>query len=165
MRAADHPADSKRNSGFSLRLWIIIEFLDFCQEFLGSEPRCPGMRSKSSRQVNQSKSQENTSWRPHSYMFHNFHGPLLVSGDYNLHGVTINSLLHPMESRLLLRHGVRKVDIYDVEANLPFLVRKMRNRTPTENSILKWENMGKWWWTTGFREKSKKDRLTCEWTL
>jgi len=48
-----------------------------------------------------------------------------------------------MESRLLLRHGVRKVDIYDVEANLPFLVRKMRNRTPTENSILKWENMGK----------------------
>jgi hypothetical protein len=48
-----------------------------------------------------------------------------------------------MESRLLLRHGLRKVDIYDVEANLPFLVRKMRNRPPTENGILKWENMGK----------------------
>lgn len=54
-----------------------------------------------------------------------------------------STLLHPMESRLLLRHGLRKVDIYDVEANLPFLVRKMRNRPPTENGILKWENMGK----------------------
>lgn len=61
--------------------------------------------------------------------------------------MSYNQLLdkHPLEeSRLLLRHGVRKVDIYDVEANLPcLLVRKMRNGTPTENGMLKWENMGK----------------------
>ena len=75
--AADHPA-CRRNQGFSIRLWIIVEFLDFCQEFLSSRRCLRGALELSANQFNSQEYVVQGCTRPRSHNCHDSYGPLLV---------------------------------------------------------------------------------------